>query len=72
MKDIHDKLEARVRELRERFADEGLYRDGAPDIDALQRELEQSETDLEAAYARWEGLETRKLAATSGARSASA
>jgi ATP-binding cassette subfamily F protein uup len=65
-----DKLEARVRELRERFADEGLYRDGAPDIDALQRELEQVETDLEAAYARWEGLETRKLAAASGAGSA--
>jgi len=65
-----DKLEARVRELRERFADEGLYRDGAPDIDALQRELEQAETDLEAAYARWEGLETRKLATTAGAGSA--
>jgi ATP-binding cassette subfamily F protein uup len=61
-----ESLEARVQALRSRFADEALYRDGAPDIDALQRELEQAEVDLDAAYARWELLETRKTVESPG------
>jgi len=56
-------LEARVEEIRRRFADPALYRDAAQDAKALQAELAQVERDLSDAYARWEVLEGRKGAA---------
>ena len=53
-------LEARVEEIRRRFADPALYRDAAQEAKALQAELAQVERDLADAYARWEVLEGRK------------
>jgi ATP-binding cassette subfamily F protein uup len=56
-------LEARVEEIRRRFADPSLYRDAAQEAKALHAELAQVERDLADAYARWEVLEGRKDAA---------
>jgi len=56
-------LEARIDEIRHRFADPTLYRNLTHDAKALHAELEQTEADLAAAYLRWEGLETRKTVA---------
>jgi ATP-binding cassette subfamily F protein uup len=53
-------LEARIEEIRRRFADPSLYRDAAQEAKALHTELAQSERDLADAYARWEALESRR------------
>ncbi len=55
-------LEARVEEMRRRFADPAFYRDAAQEAKALRAELAQGEQDLADAYARWEALEIRKSA----------
>jgi ATP-binding cassette subfamily F protein uup len=59
-------LEARIDEIRGRFADPLLYRAAAQEAKALHAELAQAERDLAAAYARWEALEGRKSAAGNG------
>jgi ATP-binding cassette subfamily F protein uup len=55
-------LETQAAELRARFADPDVYREGAAAIKALQEQLNVSEANLAAAYARWEALETRQSA----------
>jgi ATP-binding cassette subfamily F protein uup len=55
-------LEIATTELRDRFASADLYREGAEAVKALQDRLSSRETELAAAYARWEALETRKSA----------
>jgi ATP-binding cassette subfamily F protein uup len=61
-------LEVAATDLRDRFANSALYREGAAAVKALQDQLRLRESELAAAYARWEALETRRsaLAATSG------
>ncbi len=61
-------LEKAANDLRDRFANSALYREGAAAVKALQEQLGLRESELAAAYARWEALETRNsaLAATSG------
>jgi len=62
-------LEKAANDLRDRFANSALYSEGAAAVKALQEQLGLRESELAAAYARWEALETRNstLAATSGA-----
>ena len=55
-----EQLEARIRTIRQRFADPLLYRDSAQEAKTLSAELTQAERDLADAYARWEALELRK------------
>ena len=55
-------LEVATTELRDRFASADLYREGAEAVKELQDRLSGRETELAAAYARWEALETRKSA----------
>ncbi|MEO8305208.1 MAG: ATP-binding cassette domain-containing protein [Betaproteobacteria bacterium] len=52
-------LEARVDEIRGRFADPSLYRDAPEEAKALPAALAQAERDLSEAFARWETLEGR-------------
>jgi len=61
-------LEKAANDLRDRFANSALYSEGAAAVKALQEQLGLRESELAAAYARWEALETRNsaLAATSG------
>jgi ATP-binding cassette subfamily F protein uup len=61
-------LEEATNDLRDRFANSALYSEGAAAVKALQEQLGLRESELAAAYARWEALETRNsaLAATSG------
>ena len=64
-----ESLEVAAAGLRDRFADGGVYREGAAAVKALQDQLAQREAELAAAYARWEVLETRNSAsAASGER----
>ena len=51
-------------ELRTRFADPAVYREGAAALKGLQDQLAAREAELAAAYARWEALEARQVAAT--------
>jgi ATP-binding cassette subfamily F protein uup len=55
-------LEVATTDLRDRFANSALYREGAAAVKALQDQLALHETELAAAYVRWETLETRKSA----------
>jgi ATP-binding cassette subfamily F protein uup len=57
-------LEAEAAQLRERFADAALYRDGATAVKALQDRLADLDRELAAAFSRWEALELRQNAAT--------
>jgi ATP-binding cassette subfamily F protein uup len=50
-------LEARRQDLHARMSDPGSHRQGAEKISAATGELDQSERDLAAAYARWGELE---------------
>ncbi len=56
-------LETRTAQLRARFGEPDVYRDGAAAIKALQEQLADREAELAAAYARWEALEARQSAA---------
>ncbi|HEY5309431.1 MAG TPA: ATP-binding cassette domain-containing protein, partial [Casimicrobiaceae bacterium] len=62
-----DALEAATSALRERFANSDLYAEGAAAVKALRDQLGLRESELAAAYTRWEALENRQsaLAATS-------
>ena len=53
-----ESLEARQQELFQTMSDPGFYRQDSESIAALKIELAQVEKDLEAAFVRWEGLET--------------
>jgi ATP-binding cassette subfamily F protein uup len=55
-------LEAATGQLRDRFADPAVYREGAAAVKALQEELLHRESELAARYARWEALELRASA----------
>jgi ATP-binding cassette subfamily F protein uup len=60
-------LERRLVQIRARFEEPEIYRDGGTAVKLLQDEMTAIEADLAAAYARWEALETRKSAGKSGA-----
>ncbi|HEY5307478.1 MAG TPA: ATP-binding cassette domain-containing protein, partial [Casimicrobiaceae bacterium] len=62
-------FEARLQQIRERFEDPGIYRDGAAAVKSLQDDMTATEAELAVAYARWELLETRKSTDRSGASS---
>jgi ATP-binding cassette subfamily F protein uup len=51
-------LEAAMAELQARLGDPAIYRDGAAAAARCQRELAAAQARLEAAYARWETLES--------------
>jgi ATP-binding cassette subfamily F protein uup len=55
-----------LQEIRQRFEDPEIYRDGAAAVKSLQDEMAATETELASAYARWELLETRKSTGSSG------
>jgi ATP-binding cassette subfamily F protein uup len=55
-------MEIETAGLRERFADPDVYREGAAAIKSLQDQLAEGESELSAAYARWEALESRNTA----------
>jgi ATP-binding cassette subfamily F protein uup len=55
-------LETETAALRDRFANPDVYREGAAAIRALQDRLASCEAELDAAYARWEALESRHAA----------
>ena len=56
-------MELQTTELRTRFADPAVYREGAATLKGLQDQLAAREAELAAAYARWEALEARQVAA---------
>ena len=58
-----DALEMRIGEIRGRLADPALYRDAGQEVKALRSELGQADGELADAYARWEALESRRVAA---------
>jgi ATP-binding cassette subfamily F protein uup len=62
-------FEARLQQIRERFEDPGIYRDGAAAVKSLRDDMTATEAELAVAYARWELLETRKSTDRSGASS---
>ncbi len=53
-------LEQETAALRERFADPALYRENASEVKAVQDRLAAVDTELAAAYARWEALELKQ------------
>jgi ATP-binding cassette subfamily F protein uup len=55
-----ERLEAEQTQLQERLADPALYRTGGDGVTAVQARLATLETELAAAYARWEDLESRQ------------
>jgi ATP-binding cassette subfamily F protein uup len=55
-----EQLEAEQAELQQRLADPALYRSGGDEVNAVQASLAAIETELAAAYARWEDLEARQ------------
>ena len=52
-----EELEARQRELHEKMADPGWYRQGAEALSSSQAELDRLTRELENAYSRWEALD---------------
>ncbi|MBN2886262.1 MAG: ATP-binding cassette domain-containing protein [Chromatiaceae bacterium] len=59
-------LESEQASLQQRLADPALYREAGDAAGALRSRLDEVEQALEAAYARWESLEERRLAAEGG------
>jgi ATP-binding cassette subfamily F protein uup len=63
--ELPDRIEAMEREQREitaKLGDPDLYRDDAGAVKALQARFTAIETELEAAFARWEALEAKRAA----------
>ncbi len=55
-----EELEARQQAFNDEMSDPGFYQQDADTITALQQQLAGLETELEAAYARWEILEDKQ------------
>lgn len=53
-----EKLEQKQKKIAEELADPALYQEGADSLIKKQRELEEIENELSAAFERWEELET--------------
>ena len=53
-------LEARKDEIEQHFSDPEFYKKHAPELKALQSELNALTSDLDNLYARWDELESIK------------
>jgi len=57
-----EQLEARVAELTGQLADPALYQDDGGQVARINAELESAQSELDAAFARWEELDAKASA----------